>query len=105
MADNMEDVLQELSDLLSRISQQNQESLQRAGVPVQNARTRRARLGLRQEQQQRDQIKLNIDEIRCTAEKNMWLSEKQSEEDGISRNASCRCWNVKTRSWNLSSDD
>ena len=29
MADNMKDVLQELSDLLNRISQQNQESLQR----------------------------------------------------------------------------
>ena len=29
MTDNMKDVLQELSDLLNRISQQNQESLQR----------------------------------------------------------------------------
>ena len=86
MADNIKDVLQELSNLLNRIWQQNQESLQRQeefrskmhgqGEPDS---------GLRQEQRRRNQIQLNVDEIRCTAEKNMWLSEKQGEEDVDSR--------------------
>ena len=86
MADNIKDVLQELSDLLNRISQQNQESLQRqeefrAKMHGQGERDS----VLRQEQQYRNNIKSIVDEIRCTAEKNMWLSEKQGEEDVDSR--------------------
>ena len=82
MADNMKDVLQELSDLLNRISQQNQESLQRQQEFRSKMHGQRERdSGLRQEQQHRDQIKLDVDEIRCTAEKNMWLSDKPGEKD------------------------
>ena len=82
MADNMNDVLQELSDLLNRISQQNQESLQRQQEFRSKMHGQRERdSGLRQEQQHRDQIKLRVDEIRCAAEKNMWLSAKPEEED------------------------
>ena len=82
MADNIKDILQELSDLLNRISQQNQESLQRqdefrAKMHGQGERDS----VLRQEQQYRNKIKSNVDEIRCTAEKNMWLSDKPGAED------------------------
>ena len=82
MADNIKDVLEELSDLLNRIGQQNQKSLQRQ----EEFRSKMHGQGerdsvLRQEQQHRNQIQLNVDEIRCTAEKNMWLSDKPGEED------------------------
>jgi sugar-specific transcriptional regulator TrmB len=82
MADNIKDVLQELSELLNRISQQNQESLQRQEEfrsKMHGQRERDSELG--QEQQHTDQIKLKVDEISCNAEKNMWLSDKQGEKD------------------------
>ena len=83
MADNIKDILQELSDLLNRISQQNQESLQRQEEFRAKMHGQEERDSvLRQEQQYRNKIKLNVDEIRCTAEKNMWLSDKQGDEDG-----------------------
>jgi len=82
MPDNIKDVIQDLSDLLNRISQQNQESLQRQEEFRSKMHGQGARdAGLRQEEQHRNQIQLNVDEIRCTAEKNMWLSDKQGEEE------------------------
>ena len=82
MADNIKDVLQELSDLLNRISQQNQESLQRQEEFRSKMYEQRQRASeFREAQNHRDQIKSKVDEIRSTAKKNIRLTQKQGEGD------------------------